>query len=78
METWGILGLKSSKNMVLIGTKAMGGGGALAKAPKEKWGEMGENGGKWGKWGKVGGNGGEWGKVWEILDARWKNGEFWG
>ena len=41
MEKWEILGLKRSKNMVLIGNKAMG-GGALAKAPKEKWGEMGK------------------------------------
>ena len=24
------------------------GGGALVKAPEEKWGKMGENGGKWG------------------------------
>ena len=23
-------------------------------------------------------DGGKWGKLWEILDARWKNGEFWG
>ena len=37
------------------------GGGALVKAPKEKWG-------------KVGGNGGKGGNLWEILDAGWKNG----
>ena len=42
MEKRGILGLKRPKNMVLIGNKAMGGGGALVKASKEKWG-------KWGK-----------------------------
>ena len=41
MEQWGILGLKRSKNMVLIGNKARGGGGALVKAPEEKWGEIG-------------------------------------
>ena len=34
------------------------GGGALVKAPEEKWGKMGENGGKWGK---MGGSGGKWG-----------------
>ena len=54
MEKWGILVLKRSKNMVLIGNKA-GGGGALVKAEGEtegKWGEMGRNGGKWGKMGK--------------------------
>ena len=28
-----------------------GGGGALAKAPEEKWGNMRENGGKWGEMG---------------------------
>ena len=116
MEKWGLWGLKRPKNMVLIGNKDMG-GGALAKAPKEKWGKMGENAencgkfwmldGKMGnlgaekvkkhgfdsqqgygggalakapkeKWGKMGENGGKCRKLWEILDARWKNGEFGG
>ena len=31
-----------------------------------------------GKWGKVGENWGKGGKLFEILDARWKNGKFWG
>ena len=34
------------------------GGGALVKAPEEKWGKMGENGEKWGEMGE---NGGKWG-----------------
>ena len=38
------------------------GGGALVKAPEEKWGKMGENGEKWGK---MGGNGEEMGRKWE-------------
>ena len=44
-KKWGILGLKRSKNMVLIGNKAME-GGALVKAPEGKWGG---NGGEMGK-----------------------------
>ena len=64
MEKWGMFGVK---NMVFIGKKARGGGGGfeLVKAPEEKRGEM-------------GGNGGKWGKVWEFLAGRWKIGEFWG
>ena len=45
------------------------GGGALVKAPKEKWGETGENGEKWGK---MGGNGENCGKFW-MLDGTMGN-----
>ena len=39
MEKWGILGLKRSKKMVLIGNKAVcGGGGCIGEASDEKWG----------------------------------------
>ena len=41
MDKWGIQGLKRPKNMVLIGNKAVV-RGALVKAPKEKWGELGK------------------------------------
>ena len=67
MEKWGLKkigGLKKSKNKGLIGNKAVGGKGALVKAPEDNWGEMG---------GKR-----ETGEVPEILDARWKDGEFGG
>ena len=45
MEKWGIWGLKRSKNMILIGNKAMGGGLRWRKLPRK-------NGGRWGKMGK--------------------------
>ena len=50
VEKWEILGLKRPKIKVSVGNKAVRGGEgvALAKAPEEKWGEMGGNGGKWG------------------------------
>ena len=38
-----------------------GGGGALVKAPEEKWGKMGKAPEE--KWGKMGENGGKWGKM---------------
>ena len=45
------------------------GGGALVKAPKEKWGKMGKSGGKWGGMGKTVGNFGcsmeKWG-IWGL------------
>ena len=64
------LGAEKAKNQD-SGWQQGCGGGALVKAPEEKWGEMGKapeekrgkmggNGGKWGKMGrKWGGNGGE-------------------
>ena len=62
MEKWGTLGLKRPKNMVLIGSKALV-GDALVKAPKDKWGKMGENWGNCGKFwmldGKLGNLGAE-------------------
>ena len=42
MEKWGILGLKRSNNIVLIGNKARGGGVHWRKRPRK----MGENGDK--------------------------------
>ena len=65
VEKWEIYGLKRPKIKVSVGNKAMG-GGALVRAPEEKWGKMGENGGKWGEMGrKWGGNGEEMGRKWE-------------
>ena len=37
------------------------GGGALVKAPEEKWGKMGKAPKE--KWGKMGENGGKWGEM---------------
>ena len=59
VEKWEIYGLKRPKIKVSVGNEAVG-GGALVKAPEEKWGKMGENGGKWGKMGE---NGEKWGKM---------------
>ena len=49
----GNLGAEKAKNQGL-GWQQGCGGGALVKAPEEKWGKMGENGGKWGKMGENG------------------------
>ena len=57
VEKWEIDGLKRPKIKVSVGNEAVG-GGALVKAPEEKWGKMGENGEEWGKMGE---NGGKWG-----------------
>ena len=59
MEKWGTWGLKRPKNMVLIGNKAMGGGGGIGESSR---GKMGRNGGKWGKMGGNGEKGGKMGK----------------
>ena len=67
------LGAEKAKNQGLGWKQGCGGGalvkapeekwGKMGKAPEEKWGKMGENGGKWGKMGKMGrkcgGNGGK-------------------
>ena len=66
----GNLGAEKAKNQGLGWQQGCGGGalvkapeekwGKMGKAPEEKWGKMGENGGKWGKMGrKWGGNGGK-------------------
>ena len=39
----------------------------MGKAPEEKWGKMGENGGKWGKMGE---NGGKWGGNGEEMGGK--------
>ena len=53
VENWEILGLKRPKIKVSVGNKAVvwggGGGAALATAPEEKSGKMGENG----VWGEI-------------------------
>ena len=56
----GNLGAEKAKNQGL-GWQQGCGGGALVKAPEEKRGEMGENGGKWGEMGE---NGEEMGRKW--------------
>ena len=48
----GNLGAEKVKGHGFDWQQGYGGGGALVKAPKEKWGEMVENGGKWGEMGK--------------------------
>ena len=66
----GNLGAEKAKNQGLGWKQGCGGGalvkapeekwGKMGKAPEEKWGKMGENGEKWGKMGrKCGGNGGK-------------------
>ena len=67
MEKWAILGLKRPKNMVLIGSKAIG--GCIGESSQGKMGENGESGEKWGK---VGGNGEKCGKFW-MLDGQMGN-----
>ena len=67
----GNLGAEKAKNQGLGWQQGCGGGalvkapeekwGKMGKAPEEKWGKMGENGGKWGK---MGGNGEEMGRKW--------------
>ena len=51
MEKWEIWGLKGPKKHAFNWQQGYG-GGALVKAPKEKWGKMGKSGGKWGKMGE--------------------------
>ena len=58
----GNLWAEKAKNQGFSWQRGCGGGGALVKAPEEKWGKMGENGGKWGKMGE---NGEEMGRKWE-------------
>ena len=70
----GNLGAEKAKNQGLGWQQGCGGGalvkapeekwGKMGKAPEEKWGKMGENWEKWGEMGrKWGGNGGERGPV---------------
>ena len=56
----GNLGAEKAKNQGL-GWKQGCGGGALVKAPEEKWGKMGKAPEE--KWGKMGKNGGKWGEM---------------
>ena len=58
----GNLGAEKAKNQGL-GWQQGCGGGALVKAPEEKWGKMGKAPEE--KWGKMGKNGGKWGKMGE-------------
>ena len=58
----GNLGAEKAKNQGL-GWQQGCGGGALVKAPEEKWGKMGKAPEE--KWGKMGENGGKWGKMGE-------------
>ena len=58
----GNLGAEKAKNQGLGGQQGCG-GGALVKAPEEKWGKMGKAPEE--KWGKMGGNGEKWGKMGE-------------
>ena len=78
----GNLGAEKAKNQGL-GWQQGCGGGALVKAPEEKWGKMGKAPEeKWGKWGKMGKNGGKWGKLPRKNGGKWgkmgKNGGKWG
>ena len=57
----GNLGAEKAKNQGLGWQQGCGGGGALVKAPEEKWGKMGKAPEE--KWGKMGENGGKWGKM---------------
>ena len=66
----GNLGAEKVKKHGFGWQQGYGGGGCVGESTQGKMGGNGE------KWGKVGGNGGKWGKLWEMLDARWKNGEF--
>ena len=67
MEKRGILGLKSSKNMVLIGNKAMWGGGCIGESPRGKTGGNGR------KWGEMGGNvgGRRRGRCGDMISMGW-------
>ena len=58
----GNLGAEKAKNQGL-GWQQGCGGGALVKAPEEKWGKMGKAPEE--KWGRMGKNGGKWGKMGE-------------
>ena len=60
MEKWGILGAEKLKKHGFDWQQGYV-GGALVKAPEEKWGKMGGNGGEMGQ---NGGGGGAEGKVW--------------
>ena len=55
----GNLGAEKAKNQGL-GWQQGCGGGALVKAPEEKWGKLPRKNGE--KWGKIGKNGEKWGK----------------
>ena len=65
MEKWGILELKTPKNMVLVGSKAMVGvhWSRLPRRNGVRWGKVGGNGRKWGKMRKFGMLDG---KIWGI------------
>ena len=72
----GNLGAEKAKNQGL-GWQQGCGGGALVKAPEEKWGKMGKAPEE--KWGKMGKNGGKWGKMGETGEEMGRKlGENWG
>ena len=63
----GNLGAEKAKNQGL-GWQQGCGGGALVKAPEEKWGKMGKAPEE--KWGKMGKNGGKWGGNGEEMGGK--------
>ena len=63
----GNLGAEKAKNQGL-GWQQGCGGGALVKAPEEKWGKMGKAPEE--KWGKMGENGGKWGGNGEEMGGK--------